>query len=79
MHYRAGDVSEALILTNSYTETGWWQRLAAEGTMLFWAGRMNFWHPLKTATQNRTGQTLCYLGPNREGFIKVFGQYGVIR
>lgn len=78
-HYAAGDVSAALILTNSYTETGWWQRLATAGTMLFFAGRMNFWHPLKTATQNRTGQTLCYLGRERERFAAEFGTLGVIR
>lgn len=78
-HYTAGDVTDALILTNSYTETGWWQRLAAQGAMLFFAGRMNFWHPLKTATQNRTGQTLCYLGKDRAGFVELFGELGIIR
>jgi ParB family chromosome partitioning protein len=79
MHYQSGDVSAALVLTNSYTETGWWQRLAAAGAMLFFAGRMNFWHPLKTSTQNRTGQTLCYLGTERERFIAEFGTLGIIR
>lgn len=77
-HYRAGDVYEALILTNSYTETAWWQRMAAAGSMLFLAGRMNFWHPEKTATQNRTGQTLAYLGPNHTRFREVFGHLGLI-
>jgi ParB family transcriptional regulator, chromosome partitioning protein len=79
MHFTNGDISAALILTNSYTETGWWQRLAAQGMMLFFSGRMNFWHPLKTATQNRTGQTLCYLGPDRSRFVDVFGELGIIR
>lgn len=78
-HYRSGDVLEGLILTNSYTETGWWQRLAAEGTVLFFAGRLNFWHPLKTSTQNRTGQTMAYLGKRRDVFIATFGHLGVIR
>lgn len=78
-HYLTGDVSAALILTNSYTETGWWQRLAAQGTMLFFSGRLNFWHPLKTSTQNRTGQTLCYLGTERQRFVEIFGRLGVIR
>lgn len=78
-HYRAGDVSAALILTNSYTETGWWQRLATAGTMLFFAGRQQFWHPDKESGNNRTGQTLCYLGADVETFRAVFGRYGVIR
>lgn len=78
-HYRNGDVSEALVLTNSYTETGWWQRMAADGAMLFFAGRMNFWHPEKTATQNRTGQTMCYLGPRRATFAATFGHLGLVR
>ena len=78
-HYSAGDVTAALILTNSYTETGWWQRLATAGTMLFFSGRLNFWHPLKTSTQNRTGQTLCYLGTDSARFCEIFNMLGVIR
>jgi len=78
-HYRAGDVPAALILTNSYTETGWWQRLATAGTMLFFAGRQQFWHPDKASGSNRTGQTLCYLGPDAARFRAVFGRYGMIR
>jgi ParB family transcriptional regulator, chromosome partitioning protein len=78
-HYASGDVIAALILTNSYTETGWWQRMAAVGVMLFFAGRMQFWHPQKESGQNRTGQTLCYLGSDRARFQEVFGHYGIIR
>lgn len=77
--YQAGNVSAALILTNSYTETGWWQDLAAVATVLFFRGRLNFWHPDKVATQNRTGQTLAYLGSDRDRFVAVFGSHGVIR
>lgn len=77
--YQQGAIDAALILTNSYTETGWWQDVAAAGTVLFFRGRLNFWHPAKVATQNRTGQTLAYLGPDRARFVAVFGSYGVIR
>lgn len=77
--WRSGSIAAALMITNSYTETGWWQDLAAEATMLFFRGRLNFWHPAKTATQNRTGQTLAYLGPDRDRFVAVFGPLGVIR
>ncbi len=78
-HYASGDVSAALILTNSYTETGWWQRMAKVGIILFFAGRQQFWHPDKESGNNRTGQTLCYLGPDEDRFRAVFGSYGVIR
>jgi ParB family chromosome partitioning protein len=77
--YREGRIEAALILTNSYTETGWWQDLAAVATILFFRGRLNFWHPEKTATQNRTGQTLAYFGPDRARFVNVFAPFGVIR
>jgi ParB family chromosome partitioning protein len=77
--YREGHIDAALILTNSYTETGWWQDLAAVATMLFFRGRLNFWHPDKTATQNRTGQTLAYLGPDKARFTAIFESHGVIR
>ncbi len=78
-HYKAGDVPAALIITNSYTETGWWQDLAAVATILFFRGRINFWHPEKTSTQNRTGQTMAYLGSDVDRFRAVFGRYGAIR
>lgn len=77
--YRLGDVSHALILTNAYTETGWWQRLARDGCMLFFAGRLEFWHPDKVCGRNRNGQTLAYLGPNVDGFRAAFGDMGVVR
>jgi hypothetical protein len=47
--------------------------------MLFFAGRQQFWHPDKESGNNRTGQTLCYIGPDRERFAAVFSRYGVIR
>ncbi len=77
--YQAGKVEAALILTNSYTETGWWQDVAAVATVLFFRGRLNFWHPAKVTTQNRTGQTLAYLGADKTRFIEVFQSFGVIR
>jgi ParB family chromosome partitioning protein len=76
--YREGHIQAALILTNSYTETGWWQDLAAEATMLTFRGRLNFWHPEKTTTQNRTGQTMAYLGSDISRFVEVFGHLGLI-
>lgn len=77
--YRVGAVTAALILTNSYTETNWWQELASVGTMLFFRGRLQFWHPDKTSDRNRTGQTLCYLGSDIDRFRAVFGTLGAIR
>lgn len=77
--YLAGHIDAAIILTNSYTETGWWQDLAAHASMLFFRGRLNFWHPEKTSTQNRTGQTMAYLGLDRDKFATVFCTHGVIR
>ena len=77
--YQIGDVTQAMILTNSYTETGWWQRLAAQATMLFFAGRLEFWHPDKVGGRNRMGQTLAYLGPNVAEFRSAFRDMGAIR
>jgi len=78
-HYQSGDISQALVLTNSYTETNWWQDLAAVGMVLFFRGRQEFWHPEKVGGRNRTGQTLVYLGKEQALFRSIFGHLGVVR
>lgn len=77
--YASGAVPAALILTNAYTDTNWWQDLAQVSVMLFSRNRWEFWHPDKTPQRNRMGQTLAYLGSEPTRFRATFGHLGIIR
>jgi DNA N-6-adenine-methyltransferase (Dam) len=75
--YRAGDITEAIVLTNNATDTRWFHNLhdAATAVCLL-RGRIKFWCPGKTTMATRQGQVLVYLGPNAQRFEQVFAEYG---
>ena len=74
--FEAGRVSEACVLVNNATETGWFQALARVATAIcFPRHRVRFWHPEKTA-QPLQGQAVIYLGQNFHAFRERFGEFG---
>lgn len=74
--YAAGNVSQAITLTNNATETGWFHALAeVAAAICFPRGRVKFWHPEREAVPLQ-GQALCYLGEDLETFRKAFVQFG---
>lgn len=76
--YCAGNVTEACVLVNNATETGWFQDLAAIATALcFPRGRVKFWHPERESAPLQ-GQAVIYIGPSGEAFKRAFLPFGFV-
>jgi len=77
-HFRAGHVSQAVVLVNNATETKWFQSLlGAASAVCFPAGRVRFWHPEKKASPLQ-GQAVIYLGGDEEAFTEAFADLGSV-
>jgi len=76
--YVAGTVTHAVYLSNACTDTGWWQALASKGPVCFPQGRIKFKGPLDQGQSPTLGQTLIYLGDDRQKFSEVFSGFGVV-
>ena len=75
--YNACKVKEAILLVNPRTDTAWFQPLF-NFTLCFTAGRIKFWKADGSAESPTTGSVFIYLGPNRDRFADVFGQFGAV-
>lgn len=77
-HFKAGEITEAVVLVNNATETGWFQEMAALASAIcFPKGRVRFWHPSKESAPLQ-GQAVLYLGSSREQFIHQFSKFGFV-
>lgn len=77
-HVERGDVSEAIVLVNNATETGWFSRLGAVASALcFPKGRVKFWAPDKKATPLQ-GQAILYFGDKADVFVSSFNSFGLV-
>lgn len=78
--YRSGAVSEAIMLTNNCTDTGWFHYAEKDALSLcFTLGRINFYGPDGVGEAPLQGQTFFYYGHQEEIFAQVFGAFGFIR
>lgn len=76
-HYRAGEVSEAVVLVNTATETNWCQSLQrAASAVCFVTGRLRFWRPDKSTGTPLQGQAVFYIGTRPELFLAAFRGLG---
>lgn len=76
--YKVGNVTEAIILTNNSSDTGWFHELLSRYPACFTRGRVQFWRADSTTLGARQGQTLFYLGDNFATFRDVFGELGQV-
>jgi phage N-6-adenine-methyltransferase len=76
--YEIGNTTEAIILTNNSSDTGWFHDLLSRYPACFTRGRVQFWRSDSSVFGARQGQTLFYLGDKTDSFRAVFGQFGQV-
>jgi len=74
----AGNVTQAVILTNNSSDTGWFHDLLSRYPACFTRGRVQFWRADHETFGARQGQTLFYLGENVTAFRDTFARFGQV-
>lgn len=78
-HYRDGDITAAIALTNNSTDTTWFQYGAKiADAYCFTAGRIRFVKPDNTPSSPLQGQVFLYFGPNVDAFKNAFSVFGLV-
>lgn len=78
--YEAGNVTEAIVVTNNGTDTRWFQQLTSVASSIcLHRGRIGFLNSEGVRIDNNNkGQVFTYLGNNPERFANEFQKYGRI-
>lgn len=76
--FGSGQAVEAVWLSNACVDVGWWHQLASVGMVCFHRGRIKFYGPDETLQPPTLGQSIIYLGANRDLFKTTFSQLGVV-
>jgi phage N-6-adenine-methyltransferase len=78
-HYRDGDVSAAIALTNNNTDTSWFHYGAGIAeACCFTAGRINFIKRDGSTSSPTNGQLFLYFGKDIARFCAEFSQFGLV-
>jgi hypothetical protein len=75
--YEAGITTQAVLLVNASTDTGWFQRLW-KYPICFTDHRINFWSFNTQQGGPTHGSAFVYFGSNLDGFISIFSRFGVV-
>ena len=76
-HYLQNDISEAILLTDSCTETAWYQdALKTASAYCHPKGRLKFYNPLGKIQVPQRPQTFFYFGNNPHKFCEIFSSKG---
>ena len=77
--YRAGNVAQAIVLTDNATDTSWFHDLSAEARRFcFTKGRIKFISPLTDAQAPQRGQVFTYIGDRAVEFTERFSEFGLV-
>lgn len=80
IEHLAGRVKAAILLTHNYTDTAWFQALAAAADAIcFTKGRIRFVAADGALASPTQGQAFAYLGPDVGRFTDLFQAIGVVR
>ncbi|WMT88666.1 ParB N-terminal domain-containing protein [Pelagibacterium sp. 26DY04] len=75
--YQSGRCTEAIVLTNNSTDTGWFGTLFEHAVAIcFTTGRIRFESPKGEKAAPVMGQAFCYFGTKPERFAEVFAEIG---
>lgn len=78
-HYAAGEVTQAIVLTNNNTDTSWFHQGANAATAVcFTAGRINFLKRDGSRSSPTNGQAFLYFGENLSAFKNEFAKHGMV-
>lgn len=78
-HYAAGEVTEAIVLTNNNTDTSWFHEAANNAAAVcFTSGRINFLKRDGSKSSPTNGQSFIYFGKNIDLFKTVFSKHGLV-
>jgi len=73
------DGQQAILLTNNNTDTNFFHKAARRATAIcFTKGRISFYKDDDTLSSPTNGQAFFYFGDNREKFIEVFSEFGIL-
>jgi phage N-6-adenine-methyltransferase len=76
-HVQTGDVTDAIVLVNNATETGWFYTLTSVASaVVFPKGRVRFWEPNGAISAPLQGQAVVYIGPRPDLFLNAYRQFG---
>lgn len=77
--FSAGRVTQAILLTNNCTDTGWFHgAVSAAALLCFTRGRINFYGPDGVGEAPLQGQCFFYFGDRLEAFSATFRAFGFI-
>ena len=77
--YASGAVSQAILLTHSYTDLAWFHAAArVAGAVCFPRGRIQFVAPSGDVCAQMQPQTFFYFGRDDEAFCRTFADVGLI-
>jgi phage N-6-adenine-methyltransferase len=77
--HKAGNVTEAVLLVHSRTDTAWFHEAAsAAAAICFTRGRVSFQRPDGTGDAPPIGSAFLYFGDNPDRFVAIFGARGLV-